>query len=357
MSEPAPVRTALFIASTPLHTFWSLGLIHGPFAAWRNVVAVVDRTDVKSDFVAEALEASAASPVAEVKRFPALRRLSQARPVLAEYDRWVRRWNPAYIAAGNDSRTEFHAAVAAAPRATRGYLEDGLFSYVPRKNHWARPLGGLGIRITEWRRSLVYGFPVERPTMVGGSRAIQEGWVMLPDQVHAGLSGKTLHEIRPEWFASPTVHAVCMDAARRADFDTARCADIRLLLLLPHESFLQEHPDIARRIEALAHDCAARGQVVAFKCHPRTSGSPIRVPESNCFEIPRRLPIEVLAPLLSDAMVVGTLTTALVSLLRLGRRLEVRSIVPPRDEGGAADRAYNDLAFKIYDAVGIRPLD
>ena len=192
--------------------------------------------------------------------------------------------------------------------------------------------------------------------MVGGSRAMQEAWVMLPDQVHPGLAGKKMHALRAEWFATPLVRQICMDAARRAEFDTARCADIRLLLLLPHESFLKEHPSIAVQIEALARDYAARGQLVAFKCHPRTAGAPIKVPESNCFEIPRRLPIEVLAPLLADATVVGTLTTALVSLLLLGQRLDVRSVAPPRDQGGAGDRAYNEQAFKIYDAVGIRPL-
>ena len=151
---------ALFIASTPLHTFWSLGLIHGPFANWRNVLAVVDRTDTKSDFIAEALEASAASPVADVKRFPALRRLAQAKPVLRDFTAWVRHWQPTYIAAGNDRRTEFHAAVAAAPDATRGYIEDGLFSYVPRKNHWSGALGDLATRVSIWRRGTVYGFPI-----------------------------------------------------------------------------------------------------------------------------------------------------------------------------------------------------
>jgi len=352
--EPA-APAALFLAGTPLHTFWSLGLMHGPFAGHRNLLAVIDQQEGDRDFIAEALATRAPPPSIEVRRFQALGKRRQAMPVLRSIEDMVRELQPAYIAVGNDRRDEFHVAVHAAPSARRAYIEDGLFSYVPRKEHRDGRLATLQARFADWRRSRARGFPVEQPTMVGASRAVQEAWVMLPEMVHAGLAGKTVHALRPEWFARQDVRQVCMDAARLGDFDAGLCRDIRLLLLLPHNSFLREHPDIARRIEDLAASFAARGQQVAFKCHPRSSGVPIQVPASHCFEIPRRLPVEILAPLLADATVVGTLTTALISLLLLGQRLEVRSLFPLEQGGSARDMSFNRQTSRIYESVGILP--
>lgn len=353
--SPNPAPAALFLAGTPLHTFWSLGLMHGPFSAYRNVLAVIDQKDTDRDFIAEVLADRSEPPVTSVLRFPALGKLDHAQPVLASLARLVAQLQPAYVAVGNDRRVEFHLAAHAAPAATRGYVDDGLFSYIPRKEHRGGRFGLLQARFSDWRRSRQRGFPVEQPTLVGGSRAVQEAWVMLPEQVHAGLAGKSIHALRPQWFATPQVREICAAAARRSDFDAAQCADLRLLLLLPHGSFLREHPEIARRMEQFAQSYAARGQLVAFKCHPRTSGVPIRVPDSHCIEIPRRLPIEILAPQLADTQVVGTLTTALISLLLLGQRLDVRSVSPHGEEGSADDIRFNRQALKIYQSVGIRP--
>lgn len=358
MADPvpaAPAPCALFLASTPLHSFWSLGLMHGPFAAWRNVLAIVDQKTTDRDFIGEVLARSPAGPVAAVRRFDELGGWRQARPILRSLMRWTAEWQPSYIAAGNDRRIEFHAAAHVAPGARRGYIEDGLFSYVGRKDMHPGRRGRLRRWLSGWRRSLMYGFPIEKPRLVGGSDAVQEGWVLLPEQVHAGLAGKTVHALRPEWYADPAVQAVCQAAAGLAEFDARTCADIRVLLLLPHESFLVEHPEIGERLEALARTAAAEGRLVAVKCHPSTRRMPIGLPESGCVEIPRRLPIEILAPLLSDARVVGTLTTALISLQLLGRRLEVRSVFPPQAQANARQRAYNEQTSRIYESVGIRP--
>ena len=353
---PDTSRCALFLASTPLHSFWSLGLMHGPFAQWRNLLGVVDQKTTDRDLIGEVLADSLPPPLVDVQRFDELGGLLHARPILASLVRWVERWQPAYIAAGNDRRIEFHAAAHAVPKATRAYVEDGLYSYVPRIDHTPGTTLGLRARLSGWRRSKMYGFPIEKPTMVGSSDAVQEAWVMLPDAVHSGLAGKRVQALRPEWFAQPAVRQVCTAAAKLADFDATRCADIRLLLLLPHESFLSRHPEIGQRLEALAQATAGSGSLVAVKCHPSTLQMPLRLPDSQCIEIPRRIPVEILAPLLADAMVVGTLTTALMSLKLLGQRLDVRSIFPAQPTGTEAQRSFNQQTSKIYDSAGIRPL-
>jgi hypothetical protein len=352
---PDSAPAALFMTGTPLHSFWSLGLMRGPFSAYRNVLAVVDQKETDRDYLAEVLAEGDEGADISVLRFAALGKRQQSQPGIEALSRFVRQLQPAYIAVGNDRRVEFHVAIHAAPQARRAYVEDGLFSYVPRKDHRPGRLNALRARAVEWGRSRLYGLPLEKPTLVGGSRAVQEAWVMLPDMVHEGLSSKRIHALRPEWFVAPGVRESCRKAACRADFDPGLCPDIRLLLLLPHGSFLQQHPEIARRVEQLAESYAARGQLVAFKCHPRSSGVPIRVPQTHCFEVPRRLPIEILAPLMTDVTVVGTLTTALISLKLLGQRLDVRSLAPDHGSCNAENLSFSDQTLKLYDAVGIRP--
>lgn len=343
----------LFIASTPLHVFFSLGLMRGPFRDDENTLALIDQRPGDRDYVAEALEAEGGSP--RVVRFPTLRALGHARTVLAQISDFTRGLAPSTLAVGNDRRTEFYAALRGCPGARRTYVDDGLYSYLPRED--AHPAWRQAI--SNWRRSLKYGLELERPDAVGASRAVQDAYVLLPDQVHEGLRGKPVEALRPEWFADPWVRQVCRAAAARAGFDVAACGPIGLLLLLPHPRFLQDYPALRRGLETLARDHAARGSVVAVKPHPRAVNTPLErqleLPRGRLLEMPARLPIEVLVPLLSGTRVVGSLTTALLSLVLLGDRLSVRCLPPPQARG--AGQRYNERAYAIYRSVGIEPID
>lgn len=346
----------LYLAATPLHSFLTLGLVAGPFRArGPHVFALIDQAPGARDYVADALEADPARRV-EVRRFAAIGSLANPRDGLAAVRALAAERRPSTIAVGNDHRLEFYAAVQGCPDARRTYLDDGLYSYLPRPDTKA----GWREALSNWRRRLKYGVPAERPGMTGGSRAVQDAYVLLPSQVHAGLAGKPVLAYERAWFADPWVQAICRGAAVAAGFDAARCAEIRLLLLLPHPSFLRAAPALRERFEALAADTAARGGRVAAKSHPNAGGTPVhaqlRLPEDAAIDVPARLPVEVLAPLLPAAgtLVVGTLTTALLSLVRLGPALTVRSIAPRLPGAG---RGYGERAQAIYDAVGIRPLD
>jgi len=346
--------TTLFLASTPLHVFFSLGLMRGPFKGQAHTLVLIDQRPAERDYIAEALEARSTSKVSVV-RFPALLSVGPARRLLREISDFTAALAPSTLAIGNDRRTEFYAAVRGCPGARRTYIDDGLYSYLPRQD--AQPVWRQNL--SSWRRRLKYGLHVERPSEIGGSQAVQDAYVLLPEQVHSGLKGKPVQPLRPEWFADAWVREVCMTAAVVAGFDAARCEAIRLLLLLPHPRFLQAYPDLRQRIEALARTHAERGDVVALKAHPAGGGIPLHrqlsVPAEGVVEVPARLPVEVLVPLLSGALVVGTLTTALLSMVSLGDRVTVRSVLPQSARG--AGRRYNDRAFAVYESVGIRPID
>lgn len=343
----------LFIASTPLHVFFSIGLMRGPFREHENTLALIDQRPGDRDFIAEALEAEPGGP--QVVRFPTLRTFGPARTVLEQISDFTRALAPSTLAVGNDRRTEFYAAVRGCPGARRTYIDDGLYSYLPRED--AAPAWRQAI--SNWRRSLKYGLELERPAAVGASRAVQDAYVLLPHQVHEGLRGKPVEALRAEWFADPWVRGICRAAAARAGFDAAGCDPIGLLLLLPHPRFLDDYPGLRRGLEDLARAHAERGAVVAVKPHPRAVNTPLErqleLPRERVLALPARLPIEVLVPLLSGTRVVGSLTTALLSLVLLGDRLGVRCLRPPEARG--AGRRYNDRAYAIYRSVGIEPIE
>jgi hypothetical protein len=343
----------LFLPTTPLHAFFAVGLMRGPFRDHQHTLALISRLDDTPDHIADALQASATSGVTVV-RFPKLKGYGPARRLLGEISACARAIEPSVIAVGNDRRTEFYAAVRGCPSARRIYLDDGLHSYLPHhdvQSAWRRALD-----VT--RRRLRYGLPVERPPMIGGSTAVQEAYVLLPQQVHEGLRGKPVQPLQPSWFADPWVRGICTAAASLAGLDTSLCRSIGLLLLLPHPRFLESYPELRQQIEALAARHAERGELVALKAHPR-AGLPLarqlKVPPHSVVELPALLPIEVLVPLLSGTLVVGSLTTALLSLALLGEHLTVHSLLPPATPG--AEGHNNDRTLNIYRSVGIHPFD
>ncbi|MFT4047683.1 MAG: hypothetical protein QM661_13460 [Solimonas sp.] len=344
------MTTALFLASTPLHSFWSLGLAHGPFRDGRCALALIDQRDGDRDFIAEVLAARSDTPVREVRRFPRIgknvaSKLRNARRVIGEVAELSRRLQPAHVVVGNDRRIEFYAALAGTPEAVGAYIDDGMFSYMPMfPRQTPAPLRAGNDAVRRW----LYGLPAEHPPFVGGSRAAREAWVMLPELVHQGLRGKTTRGIDAAWFRDEGVRRVCADAVGLAGVDARRIGELRLLLLLPHDAFLRENPDIARQIGRLAREHAARGLPVAFKRHPRSTATDTGLLPAGALEIPRRLPVEVLAPLLNDVLVVGTLTTALISLKYLGASTQVRSL---------SQKSVRPDAAAVYAAAGIAALD
>ena len=201
----------VFLASTPLHSFVALGLMAGPLGDGPRRLWLIDQPAGARDFVGEALDAMPSMNV-QVRRFAALRGTRSARSELRRISALVAAAAPVTIAVGMDHRLEFHAAVRGWPQARRAYIDDGLYSYLPHQN--AMP--AWQERLSNWRRSLKYGLRAERPSLVGGSRAVQSAWVLLPACVHAGLAGKPVEGYRAEWFATDDVQRVCVAAAALA---------------------------------------------------------------------------------------------------------------------------------------------
>src|SRR5689334_21377458 len=91
----------LFLASTPLHTFFALGLMAGPMRQAPKHLWLIDQPPGGRDYLGEALEKSGAIDV-KVTRFAALRGTAAARGQLIEMSALAARIAPATIAVGMD---------------------------------------------------------------------------------------------------------------------------------------------------------------------------------------------------------------------------------------------------------------
>lgn len=343
----------LHLASTPLHSFFSLGLMNGALRDGRQTLAVVDQPDGARDFIAEAIAATPSLGIA-VHRYTALSPRVSSAATLQDISRLSRSLKPSTIVVGNDRRLEFYAAVRGCPSARCVYADDGLYSYIPSKDAkppWRETL-------SNWRRSIKYGLPLERPSLVGGSRFVHQAYVLLPRHVHAGLAGKPVDALQPEWFSAAATREVCQAAAALAGVDALRCASIRLLLLLPHPRFLGPGSPLVKRLEGLAAMVAARGELVAVKLHPQARNLPLHAMlptlPADMMEIPARLPAEVLLPVLSGSLVVGAMSTSLLTLHLLGDGLTILTL-PLQSQGDAVPTA-EQRVLRIYESVGIQPL-
>ncbi len=342
-----------FLASTPLHALISLSMMRGPFQDCDNTLALINRPGTgRLDLFAEALN-TIKPPGISVLQIPRIKNggLGPGRALLRHISEITRELSPSLIAAGNDRRPEFYAAVRGCGSAKRVYIDDGLYSYVP--NYGIR--GTVRQDLFRSVRRLWCGLTTERPSLTGGSVAIEEAYILMPERAHAGLSGKIVHALQAEWFADPWVTRTCAAAVASVGVDVEVCRSIGLLVVLPHSHVLAAYPELRLQIEALASAHADKGALVAIKAHPGSDvelHEQLRLPDRNTLTIPKALPVEALAPLLSGTLVVGALTSALLFLALLSDRIRVRSLTLPARSGHQSQA--DDQIQDIYGAMGIQ---
>lgn len=351
------MTSLVLIATSPLHLFLTLGLLNGPLRGYRCAVAIVDATPGQPDYLVEALRSDTPT-VTVVETFFVLNRHGAARATLARIASFVASHAPDVLATGTE-KIEYFAAVQAAPRAQGLYIDDGLYSYLPSRFEapaWRQAWDNL-------RHSLKYRMQVDQSALLGSARSIDDAYVLLPAHVHAGLARKRIHRLQPDWFAGEPLRTICRRAAALAGFEAERVRRITLLVLIPKPDLLEHSPALRKGLSWLVSDQYQRGGLVAIKRHPRAKGSGIGIDlpsdaATNLMEIPQRLPVECLAPLLGPGTrVVGALTTGLITLALLGDRLEVATLEVPPPEGDALTARFIDGADAVLRSAGVGRLD
>lgn len=348
-------RTVLFVCSSPLHSLWALALAAGPFADARRVLWAFEPGGDQPDFIVEALRANGLGPFSEIETTGTLTRDDEPdtrliRTALRQMQDRARAIAPDVILAGNDRTRQFQAIAVAVRGAAVTYMDDGTGSYVPLPA--LKP--SIGRTLKRWRnlvrRRFRYGFSYDKPRQLGMTRRVKAAWVAFPEHVHPGLRTKTLHRLEAGWLREESTRRICRDAVRLAGLDPERLAGLDLLLLLPRDSQIDETPGLRAQLESIARDVIARGGRLAIKRHPRSSAMTLAIDPQSCIDIPPRLPVEILAPLLSRVRVVGALTSALIYLPWLGAEVSVEAIVPAGAEEHPVVQFYRALGIPAFRA-------
>ncbi|MEX2525578.1 MAG: hypothetical protein WD750_11525, partial [Gammaproteobacteria bacterium] len=189
------------------------------------------------------------------------------------------------------------------------------------------------------------------PELVGAANAVREAWVMEPAHVHGKLATKKLRRIETSWFRDPRIVNICSRAIELSGLEPARLESVGLVLLIPHKNFLKQEPGLTAGIERLAREHADRGETVAYKYHPNSWGQELELPRDQCLEIPQRLPVEILSPWLSNAVVAGSMTSSLIFLPRLNPGIQPRALVLPSNREHPLNLVYRKLGIPLVECV------
>ena len=193
---------------------------------------------------------------------------------------------------------------------------------------------------------MIYGSWWRQPPTVGASEWIDDAYVAFPDLVHEALKLKVLHEINADWFESPQFQALTQSLLNSFDIDAEILRNIDVLITLPHASLLENGAEYAKAMQQLVKVLSLRGRRVGIKYHPRqTDPDPLGlVGQSGVTLLPAVLAFEVLLPGLGNAVIVGDVSTTLLSSKWL--RPALRTIA-------VASGSYQEQFLDLFQALGI----
>jgi hypothetical protein len=320
MRSPQNTSNLLILVSTPWQLFCALGLLFGPYRHARRTLALIDQRDDRRDPWRSVLE-NLQEPGLSVVTLPAigkspLAKLRHTRGVLRQVAALVEQVQPDEIIGGNDRRVEFQYAMAQASRhryTVGAYLDDGTFSYSGLSNVRRRR----GERWLNWIEQITgrlhYGRWYDKPAALGLSRWVEYAWLAFPQHAHPQLLAKPRFGLDPYWYRRSDVLALCRRLIE-GEQAGAGLQNFDRLLLLPHDHLLRADAELRATLSRQINTARSIGERIAVKRHPRSTAWVLDADRSGVIELQAQLPIEAYAPWLAQARIVGTLSTALLSL-------------------------------------------
>jgi len=355
-----PQNKALFMVSTPLNLFMACVVAldkrseNGSDEETRYELCFIDQPDLSAGVYVDAVKEWAESPFDKVHIFPSrtknvMKKLCNRRRSFQLLRSIVDQLRPGLIAVGNDRRVEFQFAMYYSRREgyqPRGaYLDDGTFTYVGRKSRKIRDAW-----FDRNLKKLFYGSWWQQPASVGASEWIDDAYVAFPDLVHETLKQKFLHKINANQFESPPVKSLSKSLLKRFNIDNDVLAKFDIILTLPHASLIGDQSMYAGVMRRLVKNLCAKGKQIGIKYHPRQEGmDPLGLAgEQGVVLIPAPLAFEVLLPALGNAVIVGDVSTTLLSSKWL--RPTLRTIAISRG-------SYGDQFLDLFHTLGIEVID
>lgn len=328
---------ALFMVSTPLNLFIASAVAlelnrSNSQGVVRCELCFIDQPGPSSRVYIDAVKGWPESPFEAVHIFPSrastpVRKLCHRRQAFRLARGIIDDLQPDMIAVGNDRRVEFQYAMhysQSAGYAPRGvYLDDGTFTYVGRKTK-----GVQDSWIDNNIKKLFYGSWWQQPKTVGSSEWIDDAYVAFPDMVCKPLEPKSLHKIDASWFESPPVQSLSGALLKAFAIDDQLLRQLDVVITLPHASLVSDESGYASTMKQVVDGLVNRGKRVGIKYHPRQSGDdPLGLAEKpGVVLLPAVLAFEVLLPGLGNTVIVGDVSTTLLSSRWLRPSLRVVAI-------------------------------
>lgn len=311
----------LYLCSTPLNMLVA-SLIALSKPGERHILAAIDQPNGKPHGLFALISRWSQSPFCDTQvisyKCKGLRQKRNARQQAFTNIRQLLKTPFDFIYTGNDRRIEFQYAMHLSPTGTTGvYMDDGTYSYIGKPSHW------LSDRIIDAGiKKLSYGLWWRQPINIGASSWINQAWLFKPEQAMAHFQQKTC-------FAIPAINQTAMAeltqlACENTGLNTQNLADIKLLVLLPHESVLTEQN--AQLLSALLKQ-ADQGST-AIKLHPRCQQLPaqLETARQRCKTLPSSIPVELLLPVLPDCTVIADMSTVLLTIRWLRPGIQVKAL-------------------------------
>jgi hypothetical protein len=236
--------------------------------------------------------------------------------------------NPAdRIYTGNDRRIEFQFAMHIANKFRDDvdgiYMDDGMATYLGHKSmdsivhQYIEPL----------IKKIVYGRWWKHPNTSGGSAWIKTLYAAFPKLVHFSVQNKKIKDINYDIFQSELFKDFCLRQLEQYDIDSNLIDNIKVLVVITHESFYPEgYGHIVKVIEKAKTLTDEKN--IAIKAHPRSEKiKDLENDFCDCMHIGNKLGFEMLLPLLpEDCVLIGDASTAVFTARWLKPEMKIRAI-------------------------------
>ena len=328
---------ALFLVSTPLNLFMASAVAlekrkHHNTNNKRFELCFIDQPGDSASVYIDAVRSWADSPFDSIHVLPprtsgTMKKYRHRKQAFSMLRKIITELRPGMIAVGNDRRVEFQFAMHYAEcsgYAPRGvYLDDGTFTYVGRKTK-----GLQDAWLDNGVKKLVYGRWWQQPLTVGASEWVDDAYVAFPDLVCEPLKQKSLRKINAAWFESQPIQSLSQALMTKFSLETGQLEKLDVVITLPHASLVTNESSYADTMRQVVEGLCQRGKQVGIKYHPRQQGEDALglAVQSGVRLLPSVLAFEVLLPSLGNAVIVGDVSTTLLSSKWLRPSLRVIAI-------------------------------
>lgn len=327
---------AVFMVSTPLHLYNALAIALKHRDRWKSHLWFIDQKDGDNPYF-HVLQQWQEHPFASIDYFVTnlpgnTDRIRARKKAFGRIDALLDEIRPQELLVGNDRRIEFVYAVNHVCRRldlpVRGSLiDDGVYSYVEQRSKWYQDTAPE--RLT---KKLIYGSWYERTPAIGGSAFIDRAFVAFPDFVNSYLRRMTVEGIDLELYRSPEIQTYSELMLEMGNIDRQQLPGYDLVLTLPHESLMHRFPAFRETVKVLVDSVRKGGKRVGIKYHPRQSqDDPLQLVSEQNQLIPRTVAFEILLPLLGQPLIIGDVSTVLLTARWMRPDLHVVALKNERD--------------------------